>query len=227
MVIDVPSQLYVEALQIIQGELAIVDENPPAELVGYRRGDLLFLYRDGWFEDINRVITALHPLMSELGIRRIIIRGPRDADSRVTEKSLLEAIGSMLGNTFETIGWEEFISPLESKSFFSNPEMISLRPQIGFPEAIFCFEGTTSLTFFQMCQMQNLKIIDLDHLLSKSELFSASECLPKVQQAAFLRKLRDQKFKVENSKLLDRPAYMNEITALATNRYVRLGKIYG
>lgn len=227
IVIDVPSQLYVEALQIIQGELAVVNEDSPADLVGYRRSDLLFLYRAGWLEDIKRVIEALHPVMSELGIRRIIFRGPRDPNNRVTEKSLLETIVSTLGTTFETIGWEEFISPLESDDFFSNPEMISLRPQIGCPGAIFCFEGTTSLTFFQMCQRQNLKIIDLDHLLSKSELFGASEYLPKVQQAAFIRELRYQKFKFVNSKLLDRPEFMSEITALATNRLVRLGKIYG
>ena len=111
--------------------------------------DLLFVYRNGWSEQINHVISQLTDYILKFGeVRRVIVRGPRgdSVNSEPEEYLLARWIQENIDESISVTEWSHLVTDQEKKEDFAhNPELLINSNKFGRPGFIFPFEGTLGI----------------------------------------------------------------------------------
>jgi hypothetical protein len=113
-------------------------------------GDFLVLYRPGWETHGSSTSDQVRSWVSKaeigLGLRRLVVRGPRDNTSGPTEAELVDKAQKISNPELAVIGWSELCVEAGLAWSETNPEFLSSLGLLGSPSAIFAYEGTFALS---------------------------------------------------------------------------------
>lgn len=124
--------------------------------------DLLMVYRPGWDRfgsSLDSQLESIIRVCKDKALNRLVIRGPRDSRSVISETTLTKLASELSGPEIQVIEWSTLVDSLDNPLLHQNPEFVAHQGYFGRPGGIFCYESSLPLSLSAVVPAVTLNFI--------------------------------------------------------------------